>query len=184
MKDGARADGGQQFLGVLSKQDEGSVFGRLFEDLEQAVGGLFHKCRGGEDGEGSLGFDRGAVVGDVDDLADLADLDEQLRRVRRDDEHVGVGLDEDAGFALVGIAHVVAGLDGFSDQCFKVGGACDASAVGACAAEIGKAVGFGGVQTVDGLGQHEGQRVFTCSTGAGEDERVGKTRSRCSRGDG
>ena len=36
VNDGAGADGGQQFLGVLGEQDEGGVLGRLFEDLEQA----------------------------------------------------------------------------------------------------------------------------------------------------
>ena len=62
-----------------------------------------------------LRLDRRAVVGHVDRLADLAELDEQLRRVGRNDEHVGVGLDEDARLALVGVAHVVAGGDGFGD---------------------------------------------------------------------
>ena len=145
VKDGAGADGGQQFLGVLGEQDERGVLGRLFEDFEQRVGGLFHECRRGEDGEGARGLDRGTVVGDVDHLADLADLDEQLRRVGRDDEHVGVGLDEDAGLALVGVAHVVAGCDGFGDQGFKIGGGGDAGAVGALAAEVGQTVRFSGV---------------------------------------
>jgi hypothetical protein len=67
----------------------------------------------------------------VDDLADLAELDEQLRRVRRNDEQVGVGLDEDAGFALVGFAQVLAGPDGFGDKGFEVGGEAMRSAVGA-----------------------------------------------------
>ncbi len=65
-------------------------------------------------------LDRRAVVGDVNRLADLAQLDEQLRRVGRNDEHVGVGLDEDAGLALVGLAQVVAGGDGLGHQRFEV----------------------------------------------------------------
>ena len=86
-----------------------------------------------------------------------------------------MSLDEDAGLALVGFAHVVAGLDGFGDHGFKIGGTGNAGAVGARAAEVGQAVGFCGVQAVDGLGQHEGQRIFARAAGAGEDERVGKS---------
>jgi hypothetical protein len=74
----------------------------------------------------------------VDDLADLADFDEVLRRVGRDDEDVGVGLDEDAGFALVGFAEVVAGGEGFGDAGFEVGGLADALAVAADAAVVGR----------------------------------------------
>ena len=110
----------------------------------------------------------------MDRLADLAELDEQLRRVGRNDEHVRVGLDEDAGLALVGVAQLVAGGDGLGDQGFKVGGVGDAGAVGADAAEVGQAVGFGGVEAVDGLGQHQGQRVLARAARAGQDERVGK----------
>ena len=53
----------------------------------------------------------GEVVGALDEGADLAELDEQLRRVGRQDEHVGVGLDEDAGVFLVGLAKFFAGGD-------------------------------------------------------------------------
>ena len=106
---GAGADGGQHLGGVFAEQDESAVGRRLFEDLEQAVGCFFHESRRGEEEDGALRFDRRPVVGVVDHLADLADLDEVLRRVGRDDENVGVWLDEDAGFALVGFAEVVAG---------------------------------------------------------------------------
>ena len=174
VNDGAGADGGEQLLGVFGEQDEGGVVGRLFEDFEEAVGGLFHEGRGGEDGEGAPGLDGRAVVGDVDDLADLAELDEQLRRVGRDDEDVGVGLDEDAGFFFVGFAEVVAGGDGLGDEVVEIGGVGDAGAVAAVAAEVGEAVGLGGLEAVDGLGEHEGEGVFACAAGAGEDERVGK----------
>ena len=151
------------------------MLGRLFEDFEQRVGRFFHESRGSEDGEGAACFDRGAVVGGMNHLANLAELDEQLRRIRRDDEHVGVGLDEDAGFALVGVAHVFAGGDGLGDQRFQVGGGPDAGAVLADAAEVGQAVGGGGVQAVDGFGKHEGERVLARALGAGEDERLRKT---------
>ena len=59
---------------------------------------------------------RRPVVGHVDHLPHLAQLDEQLRRVGRNDQHVGVGLDQDAGLALVGLAQVVAGSHGLGHQ--------------------------------------------------------------------
>ena len=142
--------------------------------FEQAVGRLFHERRRGEDGERAPGFDGRAVVGDVNGLAHLAELDQQLRRVGRNDEHVGMGLDEDARLALVGFAQVVAGGDGFGDSVFEVGGVGDAGAVGADAAEVGQAVGFGGVEAVDGLGEHQRQRVFARAARAGQDEEWGK----------
>ena len=86
-----------------------------------------------------------------------------------------MGLDEDAGLALVGFAQVFAGGDGFGHALFEVGGVGDAGAVGAAAAEIGQAVGFRGVEAIDGLGQHQRQRVFACSARAGQDQRMGKT---------
>jgi putative transcriptional regulator len=110
----------------------------------------------------------------VNDLANLAELDEQLGRVRWDDEDVGVSLDEDSGFALVGLAEVVSCGDGFGYARFKVGGVCDSKAVGALAAEVGKAVRLGGAEAVDGFGEHEGEGVLAGATGSGKDERVGK----------
>ena len=175
MKDGTGTDGGKQLLRIFRKEDERGVLWGLFKDFEQAVCRFFHEGGRGEDGEGASRFDRRAVEGDVDDLADLAELDEELRRVGRDDEQVRMGLDEDAGFALVGFAEVVASFNGFGDQGFEVGGAGDAEAVGAVIAEVGKAVGFSGVEAVDSLGEHEGERVFAGAPGAGEDERMGKS---------
>ena len=98
-----------------------------------------------------LRLDRRPVVGDVNHLAHLAQLDQQLRRVGRNDQHVGMGLDEDARLALVGFAQVVAGGHGLGHALFKVGGVADAGAVAATAAEVGQAVGFRGIEAVDGL---------------------------------
>jgi hypothetical protein len=67
------------------------------------------KAEAGEDGKSAARLDRRTVVGHVNRLADLAELDEQLRRVGGNDEHVRVGLDQNAGFALVGVAHLLAG---------------------------------------------------------------------------
>ena len=141
------------------------VIGRLFEELEQAVGRLFHEGRRGKNGKRTPCFDGRAIVGGVNRLAHLAELDQELRRVGRDDEHVGMGLDEDAGLALVGVAHVIARADGFVDERFEIGGFGDARAVGADAAKVGQAVGFGGLEAVDGLGQHERERVFPAPRG-------------------
>ena len=105
--------------------------------FKQAVGRFLHELRAGEDGECALGLDGRPVIGHVNRLPHLAQLDEQLRRVRRDDEHVGVGLDQDAGLALVGVAQFVAGRHGLLHALFQVGCLGNARAVGADAAEVG-----------------------------------------------
>jgi len=111
----------------------------------------------------------------MDGLADLAELDEQLRRVGRDDEHIGVGLNEDAGLALVGVAHLLACFDGFGDASFKVGGVVDACAVQARAAEVGQAVRLGGLEAVDGFRQHQSEGVLARAARSSQDERLWKT---------
>ena len=122
---GAGADGGEEFAGVFREQDDGGVGGRLLENFEEGVGGFFHEGRAGEDGEGAAGFGGDAVDFAGED-ADLADFDEELRRVGRNDEDVGVGLDEDAGVALVDVAEFFAGGDGFVDAGVEVEGLADA----------------------------------------------------------
>ncbi len=121
----------------------------------------------------------GEVVGALDEGADLAELDEELRRVGRDDEDVGVGLDEDAGVLLVGLAEVFAGGYGLVDLIFEVGGGGDAGAVVADTAEAGEGLAVGPevaglALALDRHGEHEGEGVFAGSGGAGEDERVGQ----------
>ena len=61
---------------------------------------------------------------------------------------------------FVGFAQVFAGFDGFGHAALQGWRIADAGAVGADAAEVGQAVGFGGFEAVDGPGQHQGQRVF------------------------
>ncbi len=51
-----------------------------------------------------------------------------------------MGLNKDAGLALVGLAQAFAGFDGFGNERFEIGGVVDADAVGADAAEVGKTV--------------------------------------------
>ena len=118
-------------------------------------------------------------MGALDEGADLAEFDEELRRVGGDDEDVGVGLDEDAGVLLVGLAELFADGDGFVDLFFEVGGGGDAGAVVADAAEGGEGLAVGPevaglALALDGHGEHEGEGVFSGSAGAGEDEGVGK----------
>jgi hypothetical protein len=119
-------------------------------------------------------------VGALDDGADLAELDEELRGVGGDDEDVGVGLDEDAGVLLVGLAELFADGYGFVYFVFQVGGRGDAGAVVADSAEAGEGLAVGPeiaglALAFDGHGKHEGEGVFSGSVGAGEDEGVGKT---------
>ena len=151
------------------------MVGRLFENLEQAVGRLFHKRRGSKNRKSAARLDRGTIVGSVNDLANLAQLDEQLRRVGGDDQHVGVGPDEDARFALVGLPEGVAGGDSFGYSLFEIGCIAYAGAVAANSAEVRQAAGLAGMEAVDGFGQHESQGVLPCPARAGEDERMGKT---------
>ena len=91
---------------------------------------------------------------------------------REDDQHVRMGLDEDPGFALIGVAQVVAGADGLGYTLFQVRRVADAGAVAAHAAEVGQTVGFSGIEAVDRLGQHQSQCVFACPPRAGKDERM------------
>ena len=150
--------------------------GRLFEDFEQGIGRFLHEAGGGEDEDLLRGFG-GQVVGALDDGADLAEFDEELRRIGRDDKDVGVRLDEDAGVLFVGVAEFFAGGYGFVDFVFEVGGGGDAGAVAADSAEAGEGLAVGPeiarlAFALDSHGEHEGEGIFACSAGAGEDERV------------
>jgi hypothetical protein len=109
----------------------------------------------------------------VDYAADLTELDEELWRVGGDDEDVWVWLDEDAGFFFVDFAEVVAGSEGLGDASFEVFRLGDAGAVGALAAVVGEAVGFGGGEAVYEASVHEGEGVFARATAAGEDDGLG-----------
>lgn len=133
----AGANGGEEFAGVLGEDEEVDGGGRFLEDLEEGVGGLLHHVGGGEDEDLAWGF-AGERVGAVDEGADLAEFDKELRRVGRDDEDVGVRLDEDAGVFFVGFAELFADGYGFVDLVVEVEGGGDAGAVVADAAEAGE----------------------------------------------
>ena len=148
---GARANCGQQFAGILSQQEDGGEVGGFFENFQERVCGLLHEGRVGEDVNALFALRRSVIDG-LDDAANLVDLDHHLRGVGRDYEHIGMGLDEEAGFFLVGLAEVLASFDGLSEAGIEVGGLGDAGAVRAVTAEVGQAVGLGGSEAVQGLG--------------------------------
>ena len=108
----ARANRRQQRRRIVGEQKEGGELRRLFQYLEQRVRRLFHEVGVAEDVNPLAAFGR-LVVNLVDDVPHLVHLDQHLRRVGRNDEHVGMRLHQDAGFALVGVAQVLARLDGF-----------------------------------------------------------------------
>jgi hypothetical protein len=183
---GPEADGGaagadcrEEFAGVFGEDDDVDGFRWLFENLEERVGGFLHEVGGGEDEDLARSF-AGEVVGALDEGADLAEFDEKLRGIGGDDEDVGVGLDEDAGLFLVGLAELFTGGDGLVDLFVEVGGGGDAGAVVADAAEGGEGLSVGPevagfAFALDGHCEHEGEGVLSGSAGSGKDEGVGKT---------
>ncbi len=58
-------------------------------------------------------------------MPDLVDLHHHLRRIRRDDQHVRMGLDKNAGFALVGLAQSFPRLHGLSKAGIQIKGFAD-----------------------------------------------------------
>ena len=99
------------------------------------------------------------------------EFDEELRGVGGDYEDVRVGLDEDAGVLLVGLAEVFADGYGGGYLLVEVGGGGDAGAVVADAAEGGEGLAVGPViaglaLALDGHGEHEGEGVLAGSGGA------------------
>ena len=89
------------------------------ENFEQRVRGLLHEGRTGENVDAFASLSR-TVVNCFDYLANLIDLDHQLRRIGRDDEDVGVGLNEEPGFFFVRVTQIFASLDGFGEACVKI----------------------------------------------------------------
>ena len=100
----------------------------------------------------------------------------QLRRVGRHNQHVGVRLDQDARLALVGFAQAVAGFHSFGHALFEVGRGADAPAIRAGAAKIRQPVRLRRVQAVEGLGEHQGKRVFARPARSGKDQRMRESR--------
>ena len=172
----AGADGREQFAGVFREDEEVNGVRWFLKNFEQRVRGLLHEAGRCEDEDLARRF-AGQVMGPLDEGADLAEFDEQLRWVGRDDEDVGMRLDQDAGVLFVGLAELFAGGYGFVDFVFEVDCAGDAGAVVTDAAEAGERLSVGPeiaglALAFDGHGEHEGEGVLSRSAGAGQDERV------------
>lgn len=84
-----------------------------------------------------------------------------------------MGLDEDAGFAFVGFAEVVAGGDGVGDLGFEIGGLGDSFAVAAYAAVVGEAICLDWMEAVDEADVHQREGIFACAARSGEDDCLG-----------
>ena len=101
---------------------------RLFQNFQQRVGRFLHELGVAEDVNPLAAFHR-LVVDLVNDVADLVHLHQHLRRVGRDDQHVGMGLHEQASVALVGLAQVLARFHRLGKALFQRVGLGDADAV-------------------------------------------------------
>ncbi len=117
---------------------------------------------------------RRPVIRHVDHLPHLPQLDEQLRRIGWNNQQVWVRLDQDAGFFLVGLAQIVPCRHRFRNPLLKIGRVANAGAVAAHAAKVRQPVGFGRLQAIHRLGEHQGQRVFARTPRPGKNQRMGK----------
>ena len=94
---GARADGGQQVVGVLRRHDQDEVVGRLLERLQQRVGGLVVGAVDVIDEEDAAaaahGLERGALL----EQARLLDGDLAQRAVGREGDEIRVAWRRRAG---------------------------------------------------------------------------------------
>ena len=103
----AGADGRQQFTRVFRQKKDAGVRGWFFQYLQQRVSRFLHERGAGEDIDGALRFRRHAV-NLADDRAHLSQLDEELWRIGRNYQYIGVRLNEDARLLFVDFAQVVA----------------------------------------------------------------------------
>ena len=167
---GAGTNGGQKFAGIFCKQNQVSVGRRLFENFEQGISRLLHEGRAGEDVHRTRCIG-GEAIDALQHTAHLAHLDQQLGRIGRYDDYIGMGLDEDAGLFLVDLTQFLAGGDRFVYTVGEWQRERDAGAVAADSAKIGRSSLTGCSQAGHGLRQHDGQRIFAGSARAGKNER-------------
>ena len=107
---GARADRRQQFARIFGQQKNRGKLRRLLQHFQQRIGRLLHERRLGEDVNPLPGFAR-PVVNGLDHAPHLVHLDHHLRRIGRDHQHVGMGLDKQPRLFLVRLAQVLPGFD-------------------------------------------------------------------------
>ena len=90
----------------------------------------------------------------------LIHLDHHLRRIRRDDQHIRVGLHKQASVFLVGLAQALARLHRLSKAGIKIGSLGNTAAVRAFPAEVRETVSLSRLQAIQSLCQHQRQRVL------------------------
>ncbi len=90
------------------------------------------------------------------------------------DENVGIGLDENPGLALVGIAHLFARRYRFGHSRMQVLGCADAHARFANSAEVRQAIRQGLDAAIDRARHHQCEPVFADALGAAEQDGVGQ----------
>ena len=163
---------------MFGQQHQVNALRWLFQQLQQRVRRFLHESGRGdeEDPYGSLGR---YVLRAGDHSANLAQLDQQLRRIGRNDEDIGMGLYQDAGVLLVRLAHLLAGSDGLRDARIEVRCFEDARTVSANAAEPGQhsSVFYGFPRLLfacERQGQHQRKRVFARTRGSRQDDGMRK----------
>ena len=107
----------------------------------------------------------------------LAQFNQQLRRIGRNHQHIQVGLDQDPGFFLIGLAQLFPGGDGLIKARPQRTSARDTEAIAASAAEIGELPGlsrqqFGRAYAVRRLRDHERERVLPGACRSGKHHRL------------
>ena len=149
-----------------------NVVRRLFQKLQQRVGGLFHEVasRQNEDLAWPLCWQ---ILRTLDHFSDLSQLDEQLRGIRRDDENIRMLLDQHTSLLLIRLPQPLASLNSRIDQALQVNGCADASAVPAYAAVARKRLSGGPHLSwlplaLHGHGEHEREGVLACAFGTGK----------------
>ena len=110
---------GSSSPGIFGQQKNRRELRRLFQHLQQRVGRLLHERRLGEDVNPLLGFAR-PVINGLDHPPHLVHLDHHLRRIGRNHQHIGMGLDKQARFFLVGLAQILARFDGFGEAGIEI----------------------------------------------------------------
>ena len=155
----SRSDGRKQFTRILREQKNRGELRRLFQNFEQRIRRLFHECRVGEN-INSLPRLRRAVINGLNHPPHLIHFDHHLRRVGRDDQHIRMSLHEKARLFLVSLAQTFTRLHRFRKPRIEIGSLRNAQAVRASPAKIGQAIGFSRRQAIQGLRQHQRQRVL------------------------
>ena len=159
---------------ILREQNQRRTLRRLFQNLQQAVRCFLHKRRSSENRKRPMPARRRPIIRRVNHRAHLPHLDQKLRRIRRHDQHIRMGLNQDSCLALVRIPHIVACSHGFRNPLIQVGRLRDAHTIRAVPAKIRQPIAFRRLQTIHRLRQHQGKRVLACTLRPGKNQRLRK----------